>query len=365
MKTSLFYDTITDFIAIRNEGKWGFIAKDGKLTINYQFEKIVERFINGKAVVSLNGKTGLIDENGKYIINPQFTSMQNDGENYLIEQDGKFGWCDKDGKIIINPQFEKAFPFAGNDLAAVKSGKSYGYINKEGKIIINPQFDVALPYNGKLALVQSGGKIGFIDKEGKYVINPQFDDVSQDLVSYMFDGSSQYSSVKTEYFNISAIVSRINVLKLEGLTMTSKISEVSTKFKKSEADFSQYSNEHLMISNEKITNDASFSFYVIARPFQDVPDGWYTKKVLNTNAVVNGFAYVLNLHEKGNDKEDVVKAAIENSLTGYTKDATLSNENEVVYKNATQSVKIFIQNKNIVVVISLSEASDVVEEVAD
>ena len=188
--------------AVENkDGKWGYIDKEGKILINYQFD-LAKEFVNGKAVVVSGGKSGLIDENGKYLINPQFSKMVIDKDMFLIEQDGKWGWCDKDGKITINPQFSAAFPFLDNDLAAVQSGKSYGYIDKDGKIVITPQFDIALPFNGKLAMVSSSSKAGFIDKEGKYVINPQFDDVSDDFVTYMLYGSSNFESVETDFAKI-------------------------------------------------------------------------------------------------------------------------------------------------------------------
>ena len=246
--------------AVENsDGKWGYIDKEGKMLVNYQFENAKE-FVNGKAVVFSGRKAGLIDESGKYVINPQFADMIDDGEKYLIEQDGKWGWCDKEGKIIINPQFAEAYPFRGNKLAAVRSGKSWGYIDNDGKIVINPQFDEALPYNGKIALVVNSRKIGFIDDDGKYLINPQFDDVSKDLVMYMLNGSSEYESVETDFFNIASVVNRININNPEGLSLSSKLSDVVAKLKISENEFSKYSTEHTIINNEEITTDASISF---------------------------------------------------------------------------------------------------------
>lgn len=296
--------------AVENsDGKWGYIDKEGKMLINYQFEKAKE-FVDGKAIVVSGDKTGLIDETGKYLINPQFSDMADDGGKYLIEQDRKWGWCDKEGKIIINPQFGEAFPFMGNDLAAVQSGKRWGYIDIDGKIVINPQFDMALPYNGKLALVVSSGKVGFIDAEGKYIINPQFDAVSNDLVMHMSNGSSEFESVATDYFNITSIVNRININNPEGLSLSSKLSDVVAKLKITENEFTKYSTEHLVIKNEKITNDASVSFYLMASAFKDIPDGWYSKKVFNLDAVVQGYTYVISLPGKGYGKEKDVKDAI-------------------------------------------------------
>jgi hypothetical protein len=338
--------------AVENsDGKWGYIDKEGKMLINYQFEKAKE-FVDGKAIVVSGDKTGLIDETGKYLINPQFSDMVDDGGKYLIEQDRKWGWCDKEGKIIINPQFGEAFPFMGNDLAAVQSGKNWGYIDIDGKIVINPQFDMALPYNGKLALVVSSRKVGFIDAEGKYIINPQFDAVSNDLVMYMLNGSSEFESVATDYFNITSIVNRININNPEGLSLSSKLSDIVAKLKITENEFSEYSTEHLVIKNEKITNDASVGFYVIASAFKDIPDGWYSKKVFNLDAVVQGYAYVISLSSKGYGKEKDVKEAIEKAFAGYKKDEAQSTEEISIFKNEKQTIKSFIKNSQIIIVIT-------------
>ena len=336
---------------LNSEGKWGYIDKEGKIVINYQFD-LAKEFINGRAVVVNGGKAGVIDENGKYIINPQFTDMMSDGDVFLISQDGKWGWCDKDGKITINPQFGQAFPFLGNSLAAVLSGKSWGYIDTEGKIAVNPQFDYALPFNGKLALVQSAGKVGFIDKEGKYVINPQFDDVSRDLIVYMLNGSSEFESVETDFFNIGAISSKFNLNSPEGLNIGDPISKVVSNFSKTENDFNKYSTEHLILNNQKIERDAIYNFYVYANPYKDVPDGWYTQKVFDPTASIKAFAYTISLYGKGAGKEKEVRDAIEKSLTGYTKDATLSNEQTSSFVNGKQTIKISLNGSMLAIVIS-------------
>jgi len=353
VKINAQFSNVVNFIdgkcpVSNSDGKWGYIDKEGKLIINHQFDE-AESFFNGFAVVKSGRKAGLIDANGKYKINPQFTDMQSDGDLFLVEQDGKFGWTDKEGKIIINPQFSKAFPFTNGNLAAVQTGKSYGFVDKEGKIVINPQFDMALPFNGKLALVVSSNKIGFIDNEGKYVINPQFDDVSRDLVEYFQTGGSSFSSVQTDFFNVGAITSRLKIDAPEGLTFNSAMSEALTKFKKTQEDFSKYSKEHIVISEEKITNDATLNFYIIGEAW--VSSGYYDY-TFNPNAKPSAFAYMVNLSGKGNGKEDAVKSAIETSLTGYTKDATASTETEAVYKNAKQSIKVFTNNRNVVIVIT-------------
>ncbi len=322
-----------------SEGKWGYIDEEGKIEINYQFNT-ANKFVNGTAVVSNDSKYGTIDKQGKYKINPQFSYMLNDGDIFLISQDGKFGWCDAEGKIIINPQFSYAFPFLGSELAAVKSGESYGYIDKEGKIEINPQFDNALPFNGKLALVESGNKIGFIDNKGKYAVNPHFDGVSQDLIVYLTTGQSAYESVTSDFFNVGAIISRINVNSPEGLSFSSTVAEIFTKYKKSEGDFNSYTNEFLMLENEKIFEEAYLNFYVLGDFYENVGGGYYGRTVFNPSARSNGFVYQIILKGKGLQKTESIIESIGKGLTGYKK----NTENENVYSNGKQTIQLKTHN---------------------
>lgn len=339
-----------------SDGKWGYIDKDGKLIINYQFERASE-FINGKAVVFSNEKAGLINEEGKYLINPQFSQIVLDNEKYLILKDEKWGWCDENGKIIINPQFKSALPFNGKELAAVQSGEVWGYIDQTGKMIINPQFDYALPYNGDLALVISGKKAGFINIEGKFLINPQFEDVSSDLVSFLVDGRSKYESVNTDFFNINAIMNRVSISSPEGLTLSSTLSDVVNNLKVNESDFYPYSNQHLLINNEKISNDASLFFYVEANAYKEVPDGWYTTRVFNPEELVKGYIYMINLTAKGLGKEENVFKQFESLLSDYKIDDAFSNEYQKYFnsKDGKRSIRLVKSNNQVIIYIYKSE----------
>ena len=341
------------------DGKWGFIDKEGKISINYQFDGAGD-FKNGKCIVTSANKYGVIDNEGKYIINPQFLDMQIDGDMFLVKQDGKWGWCDKDGKLVINPQFEEAYPFNGNKTTSVQSGKSYGYIDKEGKIVINPQFDVALPFNGKLALVVSASKIGFIDKEGKYVINPQFDDVSKDLVQYFLSGKSEYSSVSTDYFNVGAITSILTFESPEGFTFNTTFSDVMKKYELNEVDFSRNGAEHRVVSGKKITNDASYNFYIFGKAFDEVQvqkgSGWYTytdsEYRFNEKNVINSFAYAISLFGKGYGKYEAIISAIEGKLSGAKKDENRSDSNTLVYTIDKKEIRLFKNGSQLIIFIS-------------
>ncbi|MFM7629879.1 MAG: WG repeat-containing protein [Algoriphagus sp.] len=348
--------------AVKNEeGKWGYIDKEGKLVIPHQFDN-AGIFVDGVAVVDFDGKSGAIDEEGKYLINPQFENMVMDGDMYLIELNDKWGWADSEGKILINPQFDQAILFLDNDLAPVLLGDDVGFVDKEGKIKINPQFSGALPFVDGWAMVKSGDKYGIIDEEGKYLVNPMFDGVSDDVITYIVKGESNYESVETDFFNIAPIVSRINLASPEGLTLNSTVGDVVSKLKVSEDKFYAYSTNHTLLNNVRITSDASLNFSVWAVSHVEVPDGWYTKSVFNAAAPVLGFVYKINLSGRGYDKAEQVLAEIEKTIKGLQKDEIESAEQGyIVYKNATQ--QIYLQTSGNQVILSIFKANQ--EETGD
>ncbi len=354
------------------DGKWGFINKEGKIIINYQFDGAKD-FKNGKCIVESGNKKGVIDKDGKYIINPQFSNMVIDGELFLVSQDGKWGWCDKDGKLIINPQFGDAYPFHGNKITAVQSGKSFGYIDREGKFIINPQFDMALPFNGQLALVVSASKIGFIDQDGKYVINPQFDGISQDLFTHYLTGDSEFSSVNTDYFNVGAITALLNFDSPEGFTFDSTFEEVIKKYGLNESNFSKNRTEYGVLSNKKINNDASYDFYVIGKAYDNVTVtkqgyyGSYTTDELKFNGKnkPTSYIYSISLSGKGFGKGEAVITAIQGQLRGYKKDEDQSTDDAYYYSDGKKEIRLVENRQNIIIGLSNMISEEEVEDIAE
>lgn len=158
--------------------KCGYIDSSGKFVINPQFKSAI-RFSEGLGGVIVEDKLGFVDKTGKFVINPQFDVVGDFMSGFFseglanIKVGDKFGFVGTDGKIVINPQFDNATPFS-EGLAAVQLGKKWGFVDKEGKIIINPQFDEARPFCQGLAAVKIGEQFGYIDKTGKIIINPQF-----------------------------------------------------------------------------------------------------------------------------------------------------------------------------------------------
>ena len=216
--------TCGDLWPVKQDKKWGYIDKTGRIIIPFKFDGAHD-FSEGLAAVNIEEKTGYIDKTGKFVIQPRFISgfsfseglavvlirrIGQEGRTSLYQygyidragrvviqppQDpvslkwltmaykglafseglaymahGKLGYIDKAGKLIIPPKYNDVQPFS-EGLAAVAIGGEYGYIDRSGKMVIPPQFENAGPFSEGLAAVQIKGKYGYIDKTGKLVIN--------------------------------------------------------------------------------------------------------------------------------------------------------------------------------------------------
>jgi hypothetical protein len=348
--------------AVRNEnGKWGFIDKEGKLIINYQFDETDDiGFSDGLATVKLGEKWGLINEEGKYVINPQYENLQVDSKGfYKFEQNRKWGWCDKEGKVIINPQFDGVLAFGDNVIAPFEVSKdrynsSWGYVDKEGKIVINPQFDFATPFINNLALIRAADKVGFVDKEGKYIINPQFDVTQEDsyyrLVNFFIASKRNVGSldkIKTDYFAMESIIEKINVGSPEGFKINDRIGTVLQKLKFPQDKIPQYTYEHRVLTNQLMSADASYNFYILGNYYKQTPSEWYIKDEFDADAKVQGYMYEINLTGKAIGKEKEIMSAIEKSIKGYTKLTENTDKSRVTLSNKDQVVRI-VRNGSIV-----------------
>jgi hypothetical protein len=336
-----------------NAGEWGYIDQEGKMSINCQYANAKD-FILGKAIIQFGKQWGVIDDKGKFVINPQFADMKVDDDLYIIKQNNKWGWCNRSGNIIIQPQFNEAYPFNGSELAPVKSGDKFGFINKKGKLVIDAQFDAALPFNGQMAWVQKNGKGGFINKNAKYIVQPQNDTISEDLKSFLIKGASVYESVNTDYFALDTILNRLKrdiaESTVAGMNISTPMTYIYKKYKKTDADFIKNASEHKIISAERISNDATLDFFILGTPWNETYNGKlgfsYT---LKPNYKHTGFTYRINLTSKGLGKEDLVLKSLEMAFKGYTKDEKHSNENVTILQSKSQLI-VGLKQKGMIIV---------------
>lgn len=79
------------YAAIKIGNKWGFVDKNGKITIEPQFTD-ARSFSNGFAAVEQNGFWGFIDKSGKMVIDCRFKDVRdfNDSGNVFVCIDGRW-----------------------------------------------------------------------------------------------------------------------------------------------------------------------------------------------------------------------------------------------------------------------------------
>ena len=62
----------------------------------------------------------------------------------------------------------------------------------------------------------------------------------------------------------------------------------------------------------------------VANAYREVSNKWYTKKIFNLDAVIQGYACAFSLSAKGFSKEEDVIEAIGKSFLGYKKKYTIN-----------------------------------------
>ncbi|MBX9850781.1 MAG: WG repeat-containing protein [Cytophagaceae bacterium] len=192
-------------------GTWGYINRDGKFSIEPQYQSAGD-FKLSRAIVKMENSWGVIDNKGKFVIPNNYGKISyipktNDSLFLLEKFQTKSGIINEEGKIIIEPQFDDIGEFSQGfakarmhgrwgfispsadtltdfkfdetknfteGLAAVKVKSKWGYINLEGDMAISPQFDFAGDFHGGLAMVKVKGKIGYIDQSGKIIIETKY-----------------------------------------------------------------------------------------------------------------------------------------------------------------------------------------------
>jgi WG containing repeat len=179
-------------IAVKVEGKWGFMNTLGQIVIAPQFDPDIgeygddiyyRTFAVGLALVKSKGKWGYINKSGKYVIAARFDKA-NPFESGLarVSVKEKWGLINRSGEFVVPPTFERVESFAEGLAVVSIDGKKFGYINAGGQLVIAPQFTGATAFSEGLAsaqvAVRKGSEIeylwGYIDRSGRFVIKPQF-----------------------------------------------------------------------------------------------------------------------------------------------------------------------------------------------
>jgi hypothetical protein len=177
------YDQVGDFSEkkdwVYNLKKYGYINTNGDFEIkgNYRFGS---PFKDNSAIVKSNGRFGLLSQNGDWIIPLNLKKLIR-VENYLHGmKNRKWALFSEEGKRLTPYKYYSIESFSEN-LALVRTKppnfnkRRYGFINEKGKAVIKPQFYRAGSFSNGLAKARDfKERWGYINNKGKFTITPQF-----------------------------------------------------------------------------------------------------------------------------------------------------------------------------------------------
>ena len=130
-------------IAVRGNGKVGYMDLDGQIAIEPRFDA-GGAFTEGLAPAQLNGRWLFIDKSGATVASlPEevvFAESLSDGLSLVTAEAGqatrKFGYIGKDGKWAVKPVWDEAQPFRdGLAYVGIWKGEVAVYIDHKGKRI--------------------------------------------------------------------------------------------------------------------------------------------------------------------------------------------------------------------------------------
>ncbi len=156
------------FAAVKLNGKWNFLNKEGKLLSNQWFD-YADYFSEGFASVKLNDKWNYINIDGQLLSNQWFDYADDfSGGFAIVMLNDKWNYINKEGQFLSNQWFDDAAGFR-DGFARILLNYKYNFINREGRLISNQWFDDAYNFGDGFASVYLNGKWYKINQKGEIV----------------------------------------------------------------------------------------------------------------------------------------------------------------------------------------------------
>lgn len=136
----LFAEGLT---AVQNsENKWGYINKNGKVVIGFEFDNAFNFTANKLALVKKNGRFGYINTKGKLEIDYIYQdALSFDGNIAICKRDDMYGIIDKNGEVVCDFTYRNISSFQGN-YAIARQGSYYGIIDRNGEVIVDFEYSL-------------------------------------------------------------------------------------------------------------------------------------------------------------------------------------------------------------------------------
>lgn len=172
-------------IAIRLDGKYGFVNLDGQLRIANRYDDI-RPFSGGLAPYKLNGKWGFLNKREQLVIQPVYTEVLPFFDGVAaVRENNRWGLIDLEGENIE--------PFNYIGITRLESGKylmkgekGYGLNDEKGRSILLPVYQYLEDLNGEKAIIRKNHNWGVINYNGTYVIPTLYKKVLYDYAQNKF-----------------------------------------------------------------------------------------------------------------------------------------------------------------------------------
>lgn len=163
---------VNGLCAVKLNGKWGYIGKTGKLTIDtiYDFARVFTD--EGLARVSKGNEHFFIDKMGNRVFSVDSTITGFACNRAAVVLNGDKCFIDAHGKRVFSIDADEIFAFRKDDNMAtiVKDGKA-SKIDTMGNVVLSTRYEYIGPFIGNIAPVEKDEKWGFIDSIGNEIIS--------------------------------------------------------------------------------------------------------------------------------------------------------------------------------------------------
>ncbi len=163
-----------ELFPVKEDGRWGFIDGDGRLSGPVQFD-FADEMHEGRAAVRLGDLWGYVGATGDVAVSPRFlvAGRFSGGVAPVQTEAGGWGYADPDGQIVGPAEWDSA-ERVSDGRAAVRSGFLWGYVDNRGQTVVEPQFAAAGAFVRGLAPVQTGDGWTFIKPSGEPAFPTRF-----------------------------------------------------------------------------------------------------------------------------------------------------------------------------------------------
>ena len=171
-------ENYSDEYGYKSRGKWGFINRDGKMIVPFQYDDVLS-FSEGLAAVCYGFREwGYINKEGETVIPIRYKEAESFSEGLaaVCNQYGEREYINTKGETVLNlGKLYRAGSFHDGMALIARKEECYGFINKSGEEIISCQYEETDNFHEGLARVCIGGKWGYVNKSGEIVIPCRYD----------------------------------------------------------------------------------------------------------------------------------------------------------------------------------------------